>query len=84
MFGKAKQYSLNRRVLMFYLIPLAFLLAVLFLYLNVYHRHKPGLTDGNACFVCIDIMQFDEEERIIPTVMTHEWTHENGKAEISE
>ena len=54
------------------------------LYLNVYHRHKPGLTDGNARFVCIDIMQFDEEGRIIPTVMTHEWMYENGKVEILE
>lgn len=36
---KSRQYSLNRRVMLFYLIPLAFLLAVLFLYLNVYRAN---------------------------------------------
>lgn len=35
MTAKVRQYSLNRRVILFYLIPLAFLLAVLFLYVNV-------------------------------------------------
>ena len=33
MHRKTRQYSLNRRVILFYLIPLAFLLAVLFLLL---------------------------------------------------
>jgi hypothetical protein len=39
MIVKTRQYSLNRRVILFYLIPLAFLLAVLFLYLNVYRTN---------------------------------------------
>ena len=52
------------------------------LYLNVYHRHKPELTDGNARFVCIDIMEFDENGKIIPTVMTHDWEYKDGKAVI--
>ncbi|MBQ9856558.1 MAG: histidine kinase [Clostridia bacterium] len=39
MTAKVRQYSLNRRVILFYLIPLAFLLAVLFLYVNVYRTN---------------------------------------------
>ena len=52
------------------------------LYLNVYHRHKPEIKDGNARFVCIDIMKFDDDGRILPTVMTHEWEYKNGESVI--
>ena len=42
---KIRQYSLNRRVILFYLIPLAFLLAVLFLYLNVYRTNVETMAE---------------------------------------
>lgn len=45
MSGKAKQYSLNQRVMLFYLIPLVFLLAVLFLYLNVYRTNVETMAE---------------------------------------
>ena len=44
--------------------------------LMVYHRHKNGLKNGNARFLCIDRMDFDENGEILPVVMTDEWTHE--------
>lgn len=52
------------------------------LYLNVYHRHKPDIADGNARFICIDIMRFDENGRILPVEMTESWTYQDGKAVI--
>ena len=42
---KTRQYSLNSRVVLFYLIPLAFLLAVLFLYLNVYRTNVETMAE---------------------------------------
>ncbi len=45
MHRKTRQYSLNRRVILFYLIPLAFLLAVLFLYLNVYRTNVENMAE---------------------------------------
>ena len=44
-------------------------------YLMVYHRHKLGLTDGNARFLCIDRMDLDEEGNIIPITMTESWEY---------
>ena len=41
----------------------------------VYHRHKLGLTDGNARFLCIDRMDLDEEGNIIPITMTESWVY---------
>lgn len=43
-------------------------------YLMVYHRHQPGLTDGNARFLCIDRMDLDAEGNILPVTMTDSWS----------
>ncbi len=45
MSGKTRQYSLNKRVMLFYLIPLAFLLVVLFLYLNIYRTNVENMAE---------------------------------------
>ena len=52
------------------------------LYLCVYHRHKPDNHDGNARFLCIDVMKFDEKGNILPVKMTHEWKYENGNVTV--
>ena len=59
------------------------------LYLNVYHRHitddsDPKYKDGNARFLCIDHMEFDENGNIKPITMTKEWKYENGKITVVE
>ena len=46
-------------------------------YLMVYHRHKPGIKNGNARFLCIDRMDLDENGEILPVVMTAEWEYES-------
>ena len=43
-------------------------------YLMVYHRHQPGLNDGNARFLCIDRMELDEDGQILPVIMTDGWS----------
>ena len=48
-------------------------------YLMVYHRHKPGMKDGNARFLCIDRMDLDENGNIIPVEMTDEWEFDSDK-----
>ena len=48
-------------------------------YLMVYHRHKPGIKDGNARFLCIDRMDLDENGNIIPVEMTDEWEYDSDK-----
>lgn len=45
MFFKHRQYSLNRRIMLFYLIPLAVLLTVLFLYLNIYRANVETMAE---------------------------------------
>ena len=45
------------------------------LWLIVYHRHDPAITDGNARFMCIDKMEFDEDGRIKPVTMTTDWEY---------
>ena len=45
-------------------------------YLMVYHRHKPGNPDGNARYLCIDRMDLDENQEILPVVMTEEWSYD--------
>lgn len=45
------------------------------LYLIAYHRHHAGETNYNARFMCIDIMNFDENGKILPVVMTKEWEY---------
>ena len=57
------------------------------LYLNVYHRHitddsNPKYKDGNARFLCIDLMEFDENGRIKPITMTNEWVYEKSNTKI--
>ncbi len=52
------------------------------LYLIVYHRHHPGNDDGDARFMCIDIMEFGEDGNIKPVTMTTDWEYKNGKAII--
>ena len=52
------------------------------LYLIAYHRHKPGLDIPAARFMCIDVMKFDEEGRILPVVMTDSWEYQNGEVTI--
>ena len=49
------------------------------LYLIVYHRHQPDIKPGNARFLCIDIMKFDEDGKIMPIVMTNDWEYPEKK-----
>ena len=42
-------------------------------YLMVYHRHHNSIRAGNARFMCIDDMPFDENGDILPIKMTREW-----------
>ena len=39
----------------------------------VYHRHHNGIRNGNARFICIDDMPFDENGDVLPIIMTKEW-----------
>ena len=48
-------------------------------YLMVYHRHKPGIRDGNARFLCIDRLDMDADGMLKPVTMTMEWDYESGK-----
>ncbi len=48
-------------------------------FLIVYHRHKPGETDGNARYLCIDPMDFDGEGNLLPVRMSHAWRFADGK-----
>lgn len=52
------------------------------LYLCVYHRHRPDIKDGNARFLCIDVMRFGEDGNILPICMTDSWTYDEGKVTI--
>lgn len=45
------------------------------LYLNVYHRHNLVDEAGNARFICIDVMNFDENGEILPITMTDGFTY---------
>jgi beta-xylosidase len=45
------------------------------LYIIVYHRHQPDIKAGNARFLCMDIMKFGEDEKILPVAMTREWEY---------
>jgi beta-xylosidase len=45
------------------------------LYIIVYHRHQPDIKAGNARFLCMDIMKFDEDGKILPVVMTNKWEY---------
>jgi beta-xylosidase len=48
-------------------------------YLMVYHRHKPGIKDGNARFLCIDRLDMEADGMLKPVTMTMEWDYESGK-----
>ena len=48
-------------------------------YLMVYHRHKPDNPDGIARYLCIDRMDLDENQEILPIVMTEQWTYDSEK-----
>ncbi len=45
-------------------------------YLMVYHRHRPDLRDANARFLCIDRLDIDENDNLLPVTMTNEWHYE--------
>ncbi len=49
------------------------------LYLIVYHRHRPDISDGNARFMCIDRMNFGKDGKILPVIMTEEWEYPSEK-----
>ncbi len=58
------------------------------LWLNVYHRHTtdstvPGYQDGNARFLCVDAMFFDDMGQIRPIHMTNAWEYKNGKITVT-
>jgi len=63
MSGKNRQYSLNRRIILFYLIPLAFLLAVLFMYVNVYWNNVETMAETTFRSV-VDIKHRQVEENL--------------------
>jgi hypothetical protein len=52
------------------------------LYLCVYHRHHPDNDDGNARFMCLDVMYFGEDGKIKPIEMTTDWEYKDGKVTI--
>ena len=49
------------------------------LYLAVYHRHNLTESEGNARFICIDRIKFDENGDMLPMKMTNGWTYNNGE-----
>lgn len=53
-------------------------------YLCVYHRHNSSDNDGNARFICIDAMEFDDSDEIVPIAMSNKWNFDNGKISILE
>ena len=54
------------------------------MWINVYHRHKVGIKDHNARFMCLDLMEFEDTFKIKPVTMTTEWEYDNGKVKISK
>lgn len=59
------------------------------MFLNVYHRHKSddikhGINDGNARYICMEHMKFDETGNICPICMTEEWQYKDGEIRIIE
>lgn len=63
MSGKTRPYSLNQRVMLFYLIPLVFLLAVLFVYLNVYRTNVETMAETTFRSV-VDLKHQQVEENL--------------------
>ncbi len=51
-------------------------------YLCVYHRHRPDNEDGNARFLCLDVMRFGEDGKILPITMTTEWKYADGNITV--
>ncbi|MBQ3080526.1 MAG: histidine kinase [Clostridia bacterium] len=58
-----KTYSLNRRILMFYLIPLLFLISVVFLYINIYNKNVRMLAETTFSSIA-DVRQKELEENL--------------------
>ncbi|MBE6731896.1 MAG: arabinan endo-1,5-alpha-L-arabinosidase [Ruminococcaceae bacterium] len=54
------------------------------IWLNVYHRHQNGINDGNARFMCLDLMEFEDTFKIKPVTMTTEWEYDDGKVTIKK
>ena len=54
------------------------------LYLNVYHRHSNQVDHRNARYLCIDVMEFDQDGNIKPVQMTNSWRYENGTITIED
>jgi beta-xylosidase len=54
------------------------------LYLCVYHRHRPDISDGNARFMCLDVMRFGEDGNILPVEMTRAWEYKNGAITVEK
>jgi beta-xylosidase len=52
------------------------------LWICVYHRHRPDNNDGNARFMCLDVMRFGEDGSILPVQMTTEWEYKDGKGSL--
>ncbi|MBQ8208017.1 MAG: glycoside hydrolase family 43 protein [Clostridia bacterium] len=48
------------------------------LYLCAYHRHSKDIDDGNARFICLDIMRFGEDGKLLPVEMTTDWEYKDG------
>ena len=54
------------------------------MWINVYHRHKVGIKDHNARFMCLDLMEFEDTFKIKPVTMTLEWEYDDGKVTIKK
>ena len=54
------------------------------LYLMVYHRHQNDRPGKHDRFMCIDVMEFDENGRIKPIVMTNRWEYDNGEITVHD
>lgn len=54
------------------------------MWLNVYHRHQNGVPGGNARFLCIDLMEFENAYKVKPVTMTKEWSYDNGMVKITK
>lgn len=54
------------------------------LYVCVYHRHHPDNNDGNARFMCLDVMRFGEDGNILPVEMTRAWEYKNGAITVEK
>lgn len=54
------------------------------LYLTVYHRHNNEVDHRNARYLCIDVMEFDQDGNIKPVQMTKSWRYKDGCITIGD